>query len=58
MPWVSDNLASILDIDFHEEVVAAIEAQDGERARAAIVRDIDEGASHILQQARFPKARN
>ncbi|UVK54182.1 GntR family transcriptional regulator [Mesorhizobium sp. AR02] len=53
-----DDLSSILDIDYHEEVVAAIEAQDGARARAAIVRDIDEGAAHILRQARFPKARS
>ena len=52
-----DDLASILDIDYHEEAVAAIEAQDGERARAAIVRDIDEGAAHILRQARFPETR-
>ncbi|TGV80767.1 GntR family transcriptional regulator, partial [Mesorhizobium sp. M00.F.Ca.ET.158.01.1.1] len=53
-----DDLSSILDIDYHEEVVAAIEAQDGARARAAIVRDIDEGAAHILRQARFPEARS
>ena len=53
-----DDLASILDIDYHEEALAAIEAQDAERARAAIVRDIDEGAAHILQQARFPEIRN
>ncbi|TIT53419.1 MAG: GntR family transcriptional regulator, partial [Mesorhizobium sp.] len=42
----------------HEEVVAAIGAQDGARARAAIVRDIDEGAAHILRQAKFPEARS
>jgi DNA-binding GntR family transcriptional regulator len=53
-----DDLSSILDIDYHEEVVAAIEAQDGGRARAAIVRDIDEGAAHILRQVRFPEARS
>lgn len=52
-----DDLAAILGIDYHEQVVAAIEAQDGERARAAIVRDIDEGASHILKQVRFPELR-
>ncbi|TIP32538.1 MAG: GntR family transcriptional regulator, partial [Mesorhizobium sp.] len=43
-----DDLAGILGIDYHEEVVAAIETGDGERARRAIVRDIDEGAMHIL----------
>ncbi|RRH91176.1 GntR family transcriptional regulator [Mesorhizobium tamadayense] len=53
-----DDLAGILEIDYHEEVVAAIEAQDGERARAAIVRDIDEGAAHILKQIKFPELRN
>ena len=53
-----DDLASILDIDYHEEAVAAIEAQDAERARAAIVRDIDEGAKHSLQQAKFPETRS
>ncbi|TGV63954.1 GntR family transcriptional regulator, partial [Mesorhizobium sp. M00.F.Ca.ET.149.01.1.1] len=35
----------------------AIEAGDGERARAAIVRDIDEGAKHILGQVKFPELR-
>jgi DNA-binding GntR family transcriptional regulator len=52
-----DDLAGILDIDYHEEVVAAIEAGDGERARKAIVRDIDEGATHILGQVKFPELR-
>ncbi|PBC02111.1 GntR family transcriptional regulator [Mesorhizobium sp. WSM3860] len=52
-----DDLAGILGIDYHEEVVAAIEVQDGERARAAIVRDIDEGATHILKQIKFPELR-
>ncbi|RWL46913.1 MAG: GntR family transcriptional regulator [Mesorhizobium sp.] len=53
-----DDLAGILGIDYHEEVVAAIEAGDGERARAAIVRDIEEGAKHILGQVRFPEMRH
>jgi len=48
-----DNLASILDIDYHEETVSAIEAHDGARARAAIVRDIRDGASHLMIHARF-----
>jgi DNA-binding GntR family transcriptional regulator len=53
-----DNLASILDIDYHEEAVAAIEVQDGPRARAAIVRDINDGATHLLQHVKFPETRN
>ncbi|TIU32232.1 MAG: GntR family transcriptional regulator [Mesorhizobium sp.] len=53
-----DDLAGILGIDYHEEAVAAIEAGDGKRARAAIVRDIDEGAAHILKQIRFPELRH
>jgi DNA-binding GntR family transcriptional regulator len=53
-----DDLAGILGIDYHEEVVAAIEAGDGERARAAIVRDITEGATHILGQVKFPELRH
>jgi DNA-binding GntR family transcriptional regulator len=53
-----DDLAGILGIDYHEEVVAAIAAGDGERARAAIVRDIAEGATHILEQIKFPKQRH
>ncbi|UCI08911.1 GntR family transcriptional regulator [Mesorhizobium sp. B1-1-8] len=53
-----DDLAAILGIDYHEEVVAAIEAGDGERARAAIMRDIDEGATHILKQVKFPETRH
>ena len=53
-----DDLAGILGIDYHEEVVAAIEAGDGERARRAIVRDIDEGAKHILGQVKFPEMRH
>ena len=53
-----DDLAGILGIDYHEEVVAAIEAGDGARARAAIVRDIEEGAMHILGQVKFPEMRH
>ncbi|TIO10822.1 GntR family transcriptional regulator [Mesorhizobium sp.] len=53
-----DNLAAILDIDYHEEAVAAIEAQDGVRARAAIVRDINDGATHLLQHVKFPETRH
>ncbi|MBR2692528.1 MAG: GntR family transcriptional regulator [Aquamicrobium sp.] len=51
-----DNLASILDIDYHDEAVAAIAEHDGARARAAIVRDINDGYKHLLKHARFPEA--
>jgi DNA-binding GntR family transcriptional regulator len=53
-----DGLSSILDIDYHEEALAAIEAQDAERARAAIVSDITEGADHLLRHVKFPEMRN
>lgn len=53
-----DNLASILDIDYHEECVAAIGAHDGARARAAIVRDINDGATHLLRHVKFQQARD
>ena len=53
-----DDLAGILGIDYHEEALAAIEAQDGERARAAIVSDIVEGAAHLLRHVSFTETRN
>ncbi len=52
-----DNLAAILDIDYHEEAVAAIEEHDGARARAAITRDINDGATHLLKHVKFPEVR-
>jgi DNA-binding GntR family transcriptional regulator len=52
-----DNLSDILQIDYHEEAVAAIEAHDGARARAAIVRDIRDGAAHLMQYAKFQESR-
>lgn len=51
-----NNLASILEIDYHDEVVAAITEHDGARARAAIVRDISDGYQHLLRHAPFPNA--
>jgi DNA-binding GntR family transcriptional regulator len=52
-----DNLSELLVLDYHEEAVAALEAHDGPKARAAIVRDIRDGASHLLQHARFQEVR-
>jgi DNA-binding GntR family transcriptional regulator len=52
-----DNLAAILDIDYHEEAVAAIEVHDGARARAAITYDINDGATHLLKHVKFPESR-
>lgn len=50
-----DNLASLLDIDYQDKVVAAIEAGDASAARAAIVYDIHDGAAHLLNHVPFPK---
>ncbi|WP_252192839.1 GntR family transcriptional regulator [Rhizobium sp. CSW-27] len=47
------DLAGILDIDYHEEVVAALERQEGDAAAALIGRDIAEGADYLLAHARF-----
>lgn len=47
------NLADLLVLCYHEEAVAALHAQDGSKARAAIERDIREGADHLLRHTRF-----
>jgi len=47
------DLSAILEIDYHEEALAAIEEKDGPRAAAAIVRDIAEGAKHLRENAPF-----
>ncbi|WP_117191538.1 GntR family transcriptional regulator [Rhizobium terrae] len=46
-------LSGILDIDYHEEALAALEKGDGAKAREAIVRDISEGAVYLLKNAEF-----
>ncbi len=45
--------ADILDVQTHEQVVAALEARDAVRARAAIVQDIRDAATHLLEHANF-----
>lgn len=47
------QLAGILAIDYHGQALEALEAGDGQRAADAIVRDIEEGASYLLANARF-----
>ncbi|MGK6311467.1 GntR family transcriptional regulator [Neorhizobium sp. DT-125] len=46
-------LSGILDIDYHEDALAALEKGDGPKARDAIVRDIREGADYLLKHAEF-----
>ncbi len=45
--------AEILDVTTHEQAVEALEAKDPQRARAAIVQDIWDAATHLLEHARF-----
>ncbi|SMH36730.1 GntR family transcriptional regulator [Mesorhizobium australicum] len=47
------DLSGILEIDYHEEALAALEAKDAARARDAIIRDIREGAAYLLKYAHF-----
>jgi DNA-binding GntR family transcriptional regulator len=50
------TLLGILEIDYHEDAVAALGAKDAARARDAIVRDLREGAAYLLGTARFHDA--
>jgi len=45
--------SEILDVDTHEQAVEALEAKDPARAREAIVQDIWDAATHLLEHARF-----
>lgn len=47
------NLSGILEIDYHEDALEALEARDGDRASEAIQRDIAEGCTFLLQHADF-----
>ncbi len=47
------GLSGILEIDHHEEAVAALERGDGAAARAAIEQDIRDGAAYLLEHAVF-----
>ena len=42
-----------LDVDFHEKILAALEAKDPIGARAAVVHDISEAAQYMLKHAKF-----
>ena len=50
------DLGGILEIDYHEEALAALEAGDGKRAAEAIRRDIREGRKYLLKHAQFSDA--
>jgi DNA-binding GntR family transcriptional regulator len=47
------DLSGILEIDYHEDALAALEVGDGKRAAEAIRRDIAEGRTYLLKYARF-----
>jgi DNA-binding GntR family transcriptional regulator len=47
------HLSGILEIDYHQDVLAALEEKDGPRARDAMARDIQAGADYLLAHARF-----
>ncbi len=47
------NLNEILDIDYHEEALEALERGDGAAARAAICADILDGCKFLLENGRF-----
>ena len=52
------RLADSLDIDHHEQALAALVGGDGPGARQAIVLDIEKGAAFLLQHARFAPERS
>jgi DNA-binding GntR family transcriptional regulator len=47
------DLSKILELDFHEEAVAAIERRDAKGAGRAIGRDIAAGASFLVKHGQF-----
>jgi len=47
------DLSGILEIDYHQEVLAALEAKDAARACEAISRDIEEGSKYLRAHAHF-----
>lgn len=46
-------LSGILEIDYHDELVAALGEADGKAAGEAMRRDIGEGADYLLRHATF-----
>jgi DNA-binding GntR family transcriptional regulator len=47
------DLSGILEIDYHQDILTALEEKDGVRAREAMVRDIQEGSEYLRAHARF-----
>lgn len=47
------RLSDILELDFHEEIVEALEAGDGKTAGELIKRDVNAGAEQLLKAAVF-----
>jgi len=47
------KLTGILEIDYHEDAVAALKARASAAARTAIEQDIAEGAKFLLEHAKF-----
>lgn len=45
--------AEVLDVDFHEKILEALEARDPAGAREAIAHDIREAARYLLRHAKF-----
>jgi DNA-binding GntR family transcriptional regulator len=52
----SFTVSEVLDVDFHEKAVAALEAKDIRGAREAIEGDIRDAANYLLKHAKFRKA--
>jgi DNA-binding GntR family transcriptional regulator len=50
------NLAGILDIDYHEEIVEALARGDGKVAAELMHKDISEGFAFLLRNADFADA--
>ena len=43
----------VLDVDFHDKIVAALEAKDPQRAREAVAHDIRDAADYMLKYTKF-----
>lgn len=46
----------VLDVDFHEKILEALEAKDPRGARDAVVHDIREAADYMVKYAKFSAA--
>jgi DNA-binding GntR family transcriptional regulator len=52
------STSEVLDVNWHHEVVEALEARDSRRARDAINEDIFGAATHLLEHAKFRRRPN